>query len=126
MPPLGNRTNTYAAKLRRDMTEAERHIWCAVRDRRLDGFKFRRQVSIGPYVVDFMCLDARMIVEIDGRQHTPEFDAQRTATVEGAGFEIVRFWNNDVIGNLDGVLTTLIDRLRARTLTQPSPRERGL
>ena len=124
--PVTRRTNPQAAMLRRDMTRAERAMWFALRDRRLDGFKFRRQASMKAFVVDFLCLEARLVVEIDGGQHTPEFDAQRTATVEGAGFEIVRFWNNDVIGNLDGVLTTLIDRLRARTLTQPSSRGRGL
>ena len=124
--PVTRRTNPHAAMLRRDMTRAERAMWFALRDRRLDGFKFRRQASMKAFVVDFLCLEARLVVEIDGGQHTPEFDAQRTATVEGAGFEIVRFWNNDVIGNLDGVLTTLIDRLRARTLTQPSPIGRGL
>ena len=97
-----------------------------MRDRRLGGFKFRRQASIGSYIVDFLCVEARLVVEIDGGQHTPELDAKRTAWIEAQGFQIVRFWNNDVLSNLDGVLVILLERLRAAPLTQPSPGGRGL
>ena len=97
-----------------------------MRDRRLGGFKFRRQASIGSYIVDFLCVEARLVVEIDGGQHTPELDAKRTAWIEAQGFQIVRFWNNDVLSNLDGVLVILLECLRAAPLTQPSPGGRGL
>ena len=126
MPPLGNRTNSHAAKLRAAQTTAERTLWFAVRDRRLDGFKIRRQVSVGAYVVDFLCVEARLVIELDGGQHTPEIDAERTNAIQASGYDILRFWNNDILGNLDGVLTVLLCTLRARALTQPSPRGRGL
>ena len=126
MPPHGNKTNPRAAPLRQAMTMAERKLWFAVRDRRLDGFKFRRQVSVGPYIADFVCVEAKLVIEVDGGQHTPERDVHRTAAIEAFGYEVMRFWNNEVTGNFEAVLTVLVDRLRARTLTQPSPRGRGL
>ena len=108
------------------MTVAKRKLWFAVRDRRLDGFKFRRQVSVGPFIADFVCVEAKLVIEVDGGQHTPERDVFRTATIEGFGYEVIRFWNNEVADHFDAVLTILPDRLRARALTQPSPRGRGL
>ena len=103
------------------MTDAERAIWFAVRDRRLAGFKFRRQVTIQNYIADFLCSDAKLVVEIDGGQHTRETDAHRTATIEAHGFRIIRFWNNDVLQNLDGVLSTLLSRLRQGSSPNPLP-----
>jgi adenine-specific DNA-methyltransferase len=104
---ITRRTNPHARQLRRDMTDSERQIWYALRDRRFGNWKFRRQASIGPYVVDFLCHAARLIVEIDGGQHTEESDARRTAFLEAQGFRVIRFWNNDVLGNTDGVLQML-------------------
>ena len=100
-------------------------MWFALRDRRLGGFKFRRQTSIDGYVVDFVCLDAQLIVEIDGGQHTLDVDAARTTTLESAGYCIVRFWNNEVLQNLEGVLSRLLEHLRDGPLTQPSPEGEG-
>ncbi|MEO8373885.1 MAG: endonuclease domain-containing protein [Sphingomonas bacterium] len=104
----------------------------AVRDRRLDGFKFRQQTTIGPFVADFVCLEAKLIIELDGGQHDAETDAPRTRFLEARGFKILRFWNNDVIENMEGVLLTvhdaLIERVSAKqkkTLTQPSPAKAG-
>jgi adenine-specific DNA-methyltransferase len=98
------------------MTDAERAFWFAVRDRRLAGFKFRRQAMIGYYIADFVCAEARLVVEIDGGQHLDDADARRTADIKRAGFRVLRFWNNDVLANLSGVLTTVHAHLNT-----PSP-----
>lgn len=111
MPPI-RQTNPHATRLRRDMTDAERKLWLALRDRRLDGFKFRRQSTIGPYVVDFLCIEARLIVEVDGGQHNANIDAPRTRFLEERGYRILRFWNNEVIENFEGVLQTLSAALK--------------
>jgi very-short-patch-repair endonuclease len=89
------------------MTDAERTLWKALRDRQLDGHKFRRQHPIGPYILDFFCEERRLAIEVDGGQHTAERDAPRTAWLAGHGIRILRFWNNDVLNNLPGVLETI-------------------
>jgi very-short-patch-repair endonuclease len=109
---ITRRTNPHARRLRRDMTDAERRLWYALRDRRFAGWKFRRQASIGPYVVDFLCHAAKLIVEVDGGQHSEETDARRTGFLEAQGYRVVRFWNNDVLQNTDGVLQALEVALR--------------
>ena len=119
--------STRARRLRSNQTEAERQLWYRLRDRRLDGYKFRRQVALGRYVADFVCMSSRVIVEIDGGQHAQrrQYDAQRTRQLQNEGFAVLRFWNNEVMQNLDGVLCVLVkvlaERARARTLTLPSP-----
>ena len=114
MRPPRPRTSPHAARLRRERTAAENLFWHHVRDRRLGGYKFRFQSSVGPFVADFLCVDARMIVELDGRQHSDDVDARRTAYLEGHGYVVLRFWNNDLTGNMEGVLTALLDALRSR------------
>jgi very-short-patch-repair endonuclease len=104
MRPVRRKISPHAAKLRRDRTDAEDHFWQAVRNRQLDGFKFRFQHSLWPYVADFACLEAMLIVELDGGQHSEAKDARRTAFLEAKGFRILRFWNHDVLENLEGVL----------------------
>jgi adenine-specific DNA-methyltransferase len=89
------------------MTDVERTLWFAVRDRRLGGFKFRRQATIGTYVVDFLCVEAWLVVELDGGQHNQERDARRTRFIEERGYRVIRFWNNEVIETLEGVLETI-------------------
>jgi adenine-specific DNA-methyltransferase len=93
------------------MTEAERRLWYALRDRRFAGWKFRRQETIHPVIVDFICSAARLIVEVDGGQHSEDGDAERTAALEAQGFRVLRFWNNEVLGNLDGVMIRLAEAL---------------
>ena len=95
------------------MTEAEKLIWSKLRDRRLDGVKFKRQTPIAGYIVDFVALDLKLIVEIDGGQHAQRIaaDAARTRALEQAGYHVVRFWNHDVLGNIEGVLEALIQEL---------------
>jgi very-short-patch-repair endonuclease len=126
----GARSLTKAArKLRSQMTDAERKLWFALKDRRFQSFKFRRQVPIGPYVADFLTYESRLVVEVDGGQHAESArDAERDRWLAENDFRIVRFWNNDVLSNLEGVLTALTTKLhdtphrtsRLRS-TSPSP-----
>jgi very-short-patch-repair endonuclease len=107
MPPVTRKISPHASQLRRNRTDAEDLFWQAVRNRRLDGFKFRFQHSIDPYVADFACLEAKLIVELDGGQHSEQKDARRTAYLESQGFQVLRFWNHDVLQNLEGVLAVV-------------------
>ncbi|MDO9412699.1 MAG: DUF559 domain-containing protein [Pseudolabrys sp.] len=99
------------------MTDAEARIWFHIRAHRLDGASFRRQVPIGSYIVDFACMERRLIVEIDGGQHADSaHDAKRDAWLKAQGFCIKRYWNNDVLTNTNGVLE---DIAHALTLSTP-------
>jgi very-short-patch-repair endonuclease len=100
-------------RLRRDSTEAERRLWSVLRNGQMNGLKFRRQVEIDGYIVDFLCPERRVIIEVDGGQHTPERDARRTAFLESQGFRLIRFWNDDVLENLDGVWAMIEEALSA-------------
>ena len=113
--------NPHARPLRRRMTDAERKMWFALRDRRLGGFKFKRQWTVGHFVVDFCCIERRLIVEIDGGQHNAGRDAPRTAALNEQGYRVICFWNNDVLGNLEGVLTVLLQELRNSPHPFPLP-----
>ena len=95
------------------MTEAEKVMWSKLRDRRFDGVKFKRQKPIAGYIVDFVALDLKVIVEIDGGQHAEktEEDAVRTKVLEESGYHVVRFWNHDVLRNIEGVLESLVQEL---------------
>ncbi|MBP2313449.1 endonuclease domain-containing protein [Azospirillum soli] len=97
-----------ARSLHQTATEAEKLLWHAVRDRRLAGLKFRRQQCMGRYVVDFICHEKHLIVELDGSQHTVVGDAERTAFLESEGYRVLRVWNPDVFLSLDGVLETIL------------------
>ena len=113
MAVVHRQISPHATRLRRDMTDVERKLWSAVRDRRLGGFKFRRQATIGPFIVDFLCVEALLIVELDGGQHNEQADAARTTFLEARGYRVVRFWNSDVIENFNGVLETILSALVA-------------
>ena len=95
-----------ARYLRSHPTEAEQKLWQHIRQRQMLGYKFRRQRPIGPYIVDFVCLEARLIIELDGGQHQWQYkyDEERTAWLESEGYHVHRFWNHDVLNNIDGVL----------------------
>jgi very-short-patch-repair endonuclease len=112
-----------ARRLRRDHTDAERVLWFRLRDRRLAGWKFRRQAPIDRYVVDFVCVDARLIVELDGGQHVErtEQDIARTRILESMGYLVLRFWNNDVLSNTDGVVETILETLNQHRSVPPHP-----
>jgi very-short-patch-repair endonuclease len=110
-------------RLRNAATDAERLLWQRLRGRELDGCKFRRQHPFGDYVVDFVCLERMLIIELDGSQHAERVDADkaRTLFLEKAGFRVLRFWNNQVREDMDGVLEAIWRVLRERVQTYPRP-----
>ena len=118
-----------ARRLRKNMTGAEHALWRYLRLRQLEGHKFRRQVRIGPYIADFACLKAMLVIEVDGGQHADnlQYDATRAAWLEARGYQLLRFWNNDVLSNTDGVLSLIRETLlTARGATpHPSPPPQG-
>ncbi len=107
-----------ARDLRNNPTDAESRLWARLRRKQIDGHRFRRQVPLGPYVVDFVCLETRLIIEVDGGQHNERapLDARRTAWLEANRFRVIRFWNNDVLQNVDGV----IEAVRAALVSPPT------
>ncbi|MFC5067673.1 endonuclease domain-containing protein [Flaviflagellibacter deserti] len=103
----GQKTNL-ARQLRAELTDCERILWRELRSRRFAGRKFRRQVPIGPYIADFVCLDAKLVIELDGGQHSESArDEIRDAYLKSAGWTVLRFWNNDMLRNREGVLTVI-------------------
>ncbi len=103
-----------ARRLRRDLTDAERRLWKHLRDRQIAGAKFRRQVPIGRYIADFVCLEAKLVVEVDGGQHAASgADVGRTAFLEAEGFRVLRVWNNEVLANTEGVVAMIEGVLNA-------------
>ena len=110
--PIGS-TSRFARTLRRNAPDAEGKLWQCLRSRQLGGFKFRRQATVGYLVVDFLCPEKRLVVELDGGQHTPERDAARTARLEAAGYRVIRFWNDDAQGNTDAVLEAILREAKA-------------
>ncbi len=106
--------------MRRDATEAENALWRLLRNRSLGDAKFRRQCPIGRYVADFVCMERRLVVEADGGQHADsKADAARAGWLESQGFDVLRFWNRDILDNPEGVAASILEALeRARS---PSP-----
>ena len=109
-----------ARTLRATQTNVEGLLWGRLRNRRLHGWKWKRQVPRCSYIVDFFCADAHLVVELDGSQHSDraDYDDRRTAYLESLGLTVLRFWNMEVIENLDGVCETIV---AAVPLTLPSP-----
>jgi len=115
--PVSDAKQAFARKLRREMTEAEDRLWEELRGRRLDRLKFRRQVPVGAYVADFLCADAMLIVEVDGSHHADsEHDRQRAAELNRRGFRVLRFWNDEVLREMNSVCDTIIAYARDPTL----------
>ncbi|AXS42082.1 endonuclease domain-containing protein [Breoghania sp. L-A4] len=106
----------FARRLRRSQTEAEARLWHRLRNRQLGGWKFRRQVPVDRFVADFLCEDARLIVELDGGQHAERLaeDAERTAVLEACGYRVARYWNPEIFDNIDGVLEDILAHLEKR------------
>ncbi|WP_137177465.1 endonuclease domain-containing protein [Roseomonas sp. AR75] len=102
-----------ARALWREPTDAERALWAALRSRQA-AFKFRRQHPIPPFTVDFACIEARLVVEVDGGQHGGQRDAARDAALQAAGWRVLRYWNSEVVENLDGVLADIVAVATAR------------
>jgi very-short-patch-repair endonuclease len=108
-----------AKALRANMTDAERRLWYLLRAHRFQSFKFKRQVPIGGFIVDFVCFDRRILIEVDGGQHADsEADAGRDRWLQHQGFRVLRFWNNEVLNNTDAVLELILGALSAAA---PSP-----
>ena len=111
--PPGLQMLARARGLRRAETQAEHVLWQRLRARQLDGFKFRRQMWLCGYIADFVYIEAELVIEADGGQHdaTRDYDRERSAQFAAEGFRTLRFWNNDTLENVDGVLATIRDSL---------------
>jgi very-short-patch-repair endonuclease len=117
-----------ARSLRRAQTPAEARLWSKLRNRRLAGHKFVRQEPVGPYIADFLCRERALIIEVDGATHSTEeelaHDARRTRFLESKGYSVLRFFNTEVMNELNGVLETIflaLEKRRASELTPPAP-----
>jgi very-short-patch-repair endonuclease len=118
-------THLRAHRLRRNTTDAERNLWRHLRRLDLDGSHFRRQVPIGPYIADFACMAARLLIEIDGSQHGEDrkkvHDETRARWLEKEGYRVLRFWNNDITKNIDGVMDAVYAALHGSLSAEPVP-----
>ena len=116
----------FARKLRRCQTDAERSLWHHLRTRTLMGCKFRRQHPIGPYVVDFLYVEASLVIELDGGQHHASVsDQARTSFLDRHGYRVLRFWNNDALMQTDAVLAVVHEALSAASRPHPHPSPAG-
>ena len=108
-----------ARNLRKNSTDPERLLWRHLKAKQLDGLKFRRQEQIGPFIADFVCYEKALIIEADGGHHAleQEKDVERTRWLNAQGFKVLRFWNNEILTNLEGVLDTIREKVF------PSPTE---
>jgi len=110
-----NEINQKARDLRKKMTLQERKLWQYLRNRSLNNCRFRRQFPIGKYIVDFVCREKKLIIEVDGGQHNEEntviYDAKRSEFLEKQGYKVLRFWNNDIDNNMDGVYVEILKYL---------------
>ena len=113
---LGSRIQRW---LRNMPTDAERFLWQRLKGRQLDGCKFRRQHPFGDYILDLVCLERSLVIELDGGRHSEHSDLGRTRFLEKSGFVVLRFWNNDVFTNTDGVLEVIRNGLSARSAPSP-------
>jgi len=129
--PQGVRAKTsllpLAKRMRREPTDAERKLWSVLRGKRLQGWKFKRQQQLDHYIADFVCFSARLIVEADGSQHAENLaDAARTSYLEAQGFRVLRFWNNDILTNPDGVAAAILAALETPLPNSSPARGEGL
>jgi very-short-patch-repair endonuclease len=110
-----SKTLARAKRLRRDMTEAEKKLWYRIRASQLEGHHFRKQVPLDPYILDFACLRKRVALEVDGSQHAEISAAEneRNRFLQDEGYTVIRYWNTEVLQNIDGVLLDLLARLKA-------------
>ena len=117
-------TRQFARALRKQMTDAERHLWRHLRNRELGGWKFRRQYPVGPFIVDFICVEKNVVIEVDGGQHAEnkELDLQRSAYLNRMGYRVLRFWNNEVLQETEAVLSSIFANLSDADKNSPSPR----
>ncbi|WP_425292391.1 endonuclease domain-containing protein [Allosphingosinicella indica] len=121
------RPTARSRELRANATEAERLLWRHLSARRIEGVRFNRQFPIGPFICDFVSRSARLIIEVDGGQHAErsEEDARRAAYLRSQGYRVIRFWNNDVLANIDGVVVRIAEILTDRPSPSPSREREG-
>jgi very-short-patch-repair endonuclease len=124
MLPYPPQQRTHARRLRGEITDAEKQLWGRLRDRQLNGAKFRRQHPIGPFITDFCCVEHSLVIELDGGQHVEQVatDNARTQFIQSHGYRVLRFWNNEVLTNLSGVLERIDEVLKS---PHPSPLPEG-
>ena len=120
---VAGKTTTFAKKLRQDRTKAEKKLWREFRTRRLGGYYFRCQAPVGPYIADFICHKKNLIVELDGGQHADNqsMDEVRTKWLKGEGYTVLRYWNNEVLQKIEGVLALILQSIVSRKSRTPSP-----
>jgi len=113
LPRSNSKTRTRAIELRKELTPAERKLWSYIRKDQL-GVNFRRQHAIGKFIVDFVCIEKKLIIELDGSHHLEqeEYDNKRTKYLEEQGYRVIRFWNNDVMKNIEGVILSIMNALQ--------------
>jgi len=115
-----------ARHLRNNPTEAESLLWKHLRAKQVEGLKFRRQQPIDGYIVDFVCLKKRIIIEADGGQHSEINDLRKDRHLKGQGFRVLRFWNNEILTNIEGVIEEVREIANQATLPQPLPSREGI
>jgi adenine-specific DNA-methyltransferase len=127
--PPGKEALERQRRLRRKSTEPEKRLWKQLRGRQVAELKVRQQVWLGPYIVDFFCAEARLVIELDGETHVePEavaYDGRRTAFIEAEGYRVRRFWNNDVMQNIEGVVAMIEETARELTPHPPTASRRA-
>jgi very-short-patch-repair endonuclease len=115
-----------ARQLRGNQTDPERVLWSQLRARRLNGLRFRRQFPIGNFIADFCCKEYQLVIELDGGQHAEQQiiknDGRRTQLIENRGYKVLRFWNNEVLTNMDGVLESIFEAVARQKPQRPLPR----
>ena len=124
---MPNNLSTVAKELRKRSADAEKLLWKYLRLEQLEGLKFRRQQPIDNYIVDFVCLKKRIIIEVDGGQHSEEKekDRERDNYLKKQGFEVLRFWNNEVLTNVEGVLEVIRGNCLKHPPLNPLPSREG-
>lgn len=124
---MGGMNTIKARELRKNPTESEQILWKHLRLRQLGGYKFRRQQPLGPYFVDFVCLEKKLIVEVDGGQHSEQvaYDSERSAWLGAQGFRILRFWNNEVLKEIEVVKEVIAETLGGRFTPHLNPPPQG-
>jgi len=124
---MDNHLLVRARKLRKDSTDTEQRLWYFLRAKRFNGYKFKRQYIIGNYIVDFICIEHKLIIELDGSQHMDaiQYDMKRTNYLIDRGYNVLRFWNNDVLQNTDGVLQEILNVLTPSPSPSPPAKSAG-
>ena len=127
MDKASKRPTIKSRELRANMTDAERRLWACLSDRKVGGIRFNTQFPIGPFICDFVSRGAKLVIEVDGGQHadSERSDAARTRYIEQQGYRVIRFWNNDVLSNIDGVVAEISRVLSNMPSPNPSREREG-